>query len=237
MDAFGARVECVRLFWGKGKTMAVGHLNVASLSKVIIFFFFGTIWASFAFYLRIRRKKNTVFLVLFTLFYFYLYEVFDYTLFQFQSLLILKYFVPNLILNGQPAGNSINLVPLITLTVGDLKTSLLNILLMIPFGLGLPFLSRLQLGRVVILGGLLSLLIEFLQFTSGLLAKTTFRIADINDLIFNTLGVAIGYVLFLLFMRLLRHIIKEEKFKENPFLYYIVDLRKDVELRTATTDY
>ena len=62
MDAFGARVECVRLFWGKGKTMAVGHLNVASLSKVIIFLFFGTIWASFAFYLPNQEKEEYCFL-------------------------------------------------------------------------------------------------------------------------------------------------------------------------------
>jgi hypothetical protein len=38
-------------------------------------------------------------------------------------------------LNGQTAGKSMNLIPLITLTPQDLKISLLNILLLIPFGL------------------------------------------------------------------------------------------------------
>jgi glycopeptide antibiotics resistance protein len=38
------------------------------------------------------------------------------------------------------------------------------------------------------------------------MAETTFRIADINDVIFNTVGIAIGYVLFLGFVRVYRRI-------------------------------
>jgi hypothetical protein len=42
--------------------------------------------------------------------------------------------VPDLILNGVPVGRTANFTPLATLTLEDLKTSLLNILMMIPFG-------------------------------------------------------------------------------------------------------
>jgi glycopeptide antibiotics resistance protein len=109
-------------------------------------------------------------------------------------------------LNGIEAGKSLNLIPLITLTLEDLKTSFLNILLMIPFGFGLPFIANLRMKRVVIIGVLFSIGIELLQFLTGLMAGITFRVADINDVIFNTFGVVVGYVLFTGFMRIYRHI-------------------------------
>ena len=59
-----------------------------------------------------------------------------------------------LILNGYAVGENINLIPLITLTAEDLKTSLLNILLLIPFGFGLPFITSLRMKKIVIMGAL-----------------------------------------------------------------------------------
>src|SRR6185295_10357703 len=103
------------------------------------------------------------------------------------------------ILNGQTAGKTMNLIPLITLTPEDIKTSLLNILLLIPFGFGLPFITNFRMKKVIIIGALFSFSIELLQLITGLLAQITFRVADINDLIFNTIGVAIGYILFIQF--------------------------------------
>jgi len=98
--------------------------------------------------------------------------------------------MPDLILNGQTAGKEMNLSPLITLTPQDLKTSLLNILLMIPFGFGLPFITNYHMKKIVVIGALFSIVIEFLQLLTGYVAKITFRSADINDVIFNTVGVA-----------------------------------------------
>src|SRR5260221_12704902 len=92
---------------------------------------FGLIWIGIVMFLRL--KKNLAYLIFFTIFYVYIVKVLDYTLFQFQSLLLLKYFMPDLILNGQTAGKDLNLIPLITLTPQDLKPSLLTILLLIPF--------------------------------------------------------------------------------------------------------
>jgi glycopeptide antibiotics resistance protein len=76
---------------------------------------------------------------------------------------------------------------------------------MIPFGFGLPFITNLRMKKIVFIGALFSIAIELLQLITGLVAKTTFRIADINDVIFNTVGVAIGYILFMGFMRIYRH--------------------------------
>jgi glycopeptide antibiotics resistance protein len=185
-------------------------VNVSDLNEIrfliglATFLLFGSIWCGIVIYLRAKQRASLVYLVLFTVFYIYLYKVLDYTLFQFQSLLVLKHFLPGLILNGATARESINLIPLITLTVEDSRTSLLNVLLMMPFGFGLPFLTNFGVTRTVVVGGLFSIVIELLQLITGLLAQTTFRIADINDVIFNVAGVAIGYVLFAAFVRVYR---------------------------------
>jgi glycopeptide antibiotics resistance protein len=184
---------------------------------------FGLIWIGIAAFVRLKRKKSLVYLLFFTIFYIYLFKVLDYTLIQFQSLLLLKHFAPNLMLRGQPAGKSLNLVPLITLTSEQIKTSLLNILLMIPFGLGLPFITNFRMKKVVCIGALFSLAIELLQLITGLVAKMTFRIADINDVIFNTVGVAVGYVLFVGFVRNYRYVSHNWKISANPILRYIAE--------------
>jgi glycopeptide antibiotics resistance protein len=110
--------------------------------------------------------------------------------------------MPNLMLRGQEAGKTMNLIPLISLTLQDLKTSLLNILLFVPFGFGLPFISKFGAKKIIVAGALFSIVIELVQLITGYVSKISFRVADINDLIFNTLGTAIGYLLFIGFARL-----------------------------------
>jgi glycopeptide antibiotics resistance protein len=131
--------------------------------------------------------------------------------------------MPNLILNGQTVGKSLNLIPLMTLTPQDLETTLLNILLLIPFGFGLPFITNFRMKKIVVIGALFSIVIEFLQLITGFMAKITFRIADINDVIFNTVGVAIGYILFVGFVRIYRCISHNWEIEANPILRYIAD--------------
>ncbi len=186
-------------------------------------FLFALIWICIVASLWLKKKKSLVYLIFFTLFYVYIVKVLDYTLFQFQSLILLKYFMPNLILNGQTVGKDINLIPLITLTPQDLETSLLNILLLIPFGFGLPFITNFRVKKIVVLGALFSIVIELLQLITGFVAKITFRIADINDVIFNTVGVAIGYILFVGFVRIYRHISHNWAVAANPILRYIAE--------------
>ncbi len=193
------------------------YLNVLAVLLV------GLIWIGIAVFLWLRKNKSLVYLLFFTIFYVYIITVLYYTLFRFQSLLLLKYFTPNLMLNGIAAGKSLNLIPLVTLVLKDLKTSLLNILLMMPFGFGLPFITNLRFKKIVIIGALFSFGIEFLQLATGLVAKMTFRIADINDVIFNTVGVAVGYILFIGFMHIYRHVSRNWKISANPILRYIAE--------------
>jgi len=176
------------------------------LSTVLLF---GLIWVGIITFLRLKKKKSLVYLIYFTIYYVYLFKVLDYTLFQFQSLLLLKYFAPDLMLNGQTAEKSINIIPLVTLKPEDIRTSLLNILLLIPFSFGLPFITNIRFKKIIVIGALLSISIEFLQFITGFIAKMTFRVADINDVIFNTFGAAIGYSLFIGFMRIYHHVFRK----------------------------
>jgi glycopeptide antibiotics resistance protein len=131
--------------------------------------------------------------------------------------------MPDLILKGQTAGKNMNLIPLVSLTFQDLKTSLLNILLLVPFGFVLPFITNLRMKKLVVIGALFSIVIEFLQLVTGFMAKITFRVADINDVIFNTVGVAIGYTLFVGFVRIYRHMSHNWKISANPILRYIAE--------------
>jgi glycopeptide antibiotics resistance protein len=195
---------------------------VIDLSTALLF---GLIWIGIVTFLRLKKKESLVYLLFFTIFYVYLFKVLDYTLFQFQSLLLLKHFAPDLILNGQTAGENMNLIPLITLTLEQLTTSLLNILLLIPFGFGLPFITNFRMKKIVVIGALFSIVIEFLQLITGFMAKITFRIADINDVIFNTVGVAVGYLLFVGFVRIYRS--RNWKISANPILRYIAERPAD----------
>jgi VanZ like family. len=198
----------------------MGFVTYFDLLTVLLF---GLIGIGIVTFLRLKKKKSLVYLIFFTIFYVYIVKVLDYTLFQFQSLLLLKHFMPDLILHGQTVGKNINLIPLITLTPEDLKTSLLNILLLIPFGFGLPFITNFRMKKIVVIGALFSIVIEFLQLITGFMAKITFRIADINDVIFNTVGVAAGYILFVGFVRICRHISHNWEISANPILRYIAE--------------
>lgn len=67
-----------------------------------------------------------------------------------------------------------------------------NVALFVPLGILLPLLSKRfdGFGRAVLCGLLCSLTIEVLQYRSGN------RSADIDDVILNTLGAALGYVIY-----------------------------------------
>ncbi len=171
----------------------MSNLHYFSLLTVLLF---SLVWIGLILYFRLKKRAPLPRLFFYSLFYVYLIKVLDYTLLQFQSLLLLKRFVPTLILNGQTTRESLNLLPLITLTSYDVKTSLLNILLFVPFGFGLSFLTNYRMRQVVAMGAAFSIAIELLQLITGLIGKITFRVADVNDVIFNTIGTAIGCVVF-----------------------------------------
>ncbi|MFF3023757.1 VanZ family protein [Gottfriedia sp. NPDC057948] len=116
-----------------------------------------------------------------------------------------------------------NLVPLFTLTMQDLETSLLNVLMTIPFSFGLPFITKSTFKKIVIAGLLIGVIIESLQGFIGLHNGYTFRVVDINDVIFNFTGTLIGYSIFKLFSYLFKLSVRKSDVKLNSLLKHIYD--------------
>ena len=73
-----------------------------------------------------------------------------------------------------------------------------NVLAFAPFGLFLPILwpSRRSLISVVGAGLAISLALEAVQLGLSLLIGAPYRVADVDDVIINVLGVALGYGLY-----------------------------------------
>lgn len=92
---------------------------------------------------------------------------------------------------------NINLRPFLYM-FSDYRNSLLNVLLFVPLGFFLPVLWQgfHRAWRTVLFGFGASLLIELLQLFS-------FRATDVNDLMTNTLGAFLGWVLGRLLLLLL----------------------------------
>lgn len=195
---------------------AIKYFNIIVVTICIL------VWLAAIVFLRLRKNKSFIYLFFFTVFFIYIVKVFDYTLFQYQFLLILKNFVPGLMLNGQTTAESINIIPLMTLTAADIKTSLLNICMLIPFGFGLPFITQYRLKQIVVSGTLFSIMIELLQLLTGSLAGSTFRIVDINDVLFNTLGTIVGYFLFGGFVHFLQYLFPHLKTSHTSIMGDII---------------
>lgn len=93
--------------------------------------------------------------------------------------------------NQTPWFQTINFIPILTI---DITTFLLNIIMLIPFGMYIPFLNKHvdSVKQVAKLGLMMSLSLEIFQ----LLIRVTLgsgRSTDINDLLANTVGTVIGF--------------------------------------------
>lgn len=71
-----------------------------------------------------------------------------------------------------------------------------NILITIPFGLGIGFLTRMRGWRIILISLGIGFTLEGLQLVFILLGIGNTHVIDINDLILNALGVLVGYGLF-----------------------------------------
>ena len=70
-----------------------------------------------------------------------------------------------------------------------------NVIMFLPFGFLLPWVSKLKGWRLILSGCLLSVAIEVLQYATALGQM------DVDDVILNTLGTALGYGIYLLIVR------------------------------------
>ena len=102
--------------------------------------------------------------------------------------------------------------------------SLLNIIMSMPLGILICFIKSryLKLKELIWTGIIYGLCIEGIQFIIGLLLGYLYRNIDINDIIFNTIGVVFGYILFkkiILFIYF--KFVDKELIENSNFLKYI----------------
>lgn len=95
--------------------------------------------------------------------------------------------------NLTPWYKSINFIPLLTI---DATTFLLNIIMLVPFGMYLPLLSSKYqtVKKAASIGLYISLSFEFTQLLIRILLGNG-RSTDINDVIANTLGTVLGFLI------------------------------------------
>ncbi len=123
---------------------------------------------------KLKRKQSVAHIIVSLIFCYYLIGILTMT-----GIHEFKTFSPN-----------IDLVPFVGMISGPLE-AILNIILFMPLGFFLPLLYKKynNLGKVALSGFVLSLFIELTQmFGMG--------VTDINDLITNTVGTCLGYVIY-----------------------------------------
>lgn len=158
--------------------------------------------------------KSYLYLLFFTIMFVYLCSVIKITQFP-----IYMDEYQRAAFGGQNVWKEMNLIPFKNVLN---MTSLLNVIMTIPLGFGLPFLIKANIKKIVIFGFLAGFLLETMQLLTALYAGYTFRIVDINDLIFNFLGTIIGYLVFFkLFKFVFDNLVKKLNIKQNTIIDYI----------------
>lgn len=73
-----------------------------------------------------------------------------------------------------------------------------NLILLFPLAIFIPILfpKLIKFKTIVLIGFLVSLLIESLQFTISSIIGFTYRSFDVDDLLLNTIGVGIGFLFY-----------------------------------------
>lgn len=100
-----------------------------------------------------------------------------------------------------------------------------NILLMIPFGFGISFIARLQAKDFLWLAPLVGIVFELIQLILSFAFRSALRATDINDVIFNAIGIWLGYGVFRIFGWL--YLTGTQRFKINnkhlfAYIYNVV---------------
>ena len=96
-----------------------------------------------------------------------------------------------------------------------------NILLASPFGFLVFFIFPIT-PRCTILAMLaIGCCFEFTQLIMAFILRNSFRAVDINDVIFNTIGAFVGYLLFKLFARLYESAIQKYQLRPKGIFAYV----------------
>ena len=163
--------------------------------------------------LRFRLKASNIHIFFFSMFYIYICLLIKYTQFPIE-------YLPELV-NRSMVFDSVNYIPFSNL---DLKNSILNLILTIPFGFLLSFVIKISTKKILIWSIVLPIILEGSQLTIGLVLGQTLRIIDVNDIVFNYIGVLIGYAIFKFFVLFARKITDDQSTKNNAMITYVRQL-------------
>jgi glycopeptide antibiotics resistance protein len=171
-----------------------------------------------------RQKHSLPALVCWLVFGFYILLVVRATLFPIpfaqkapDGLSLPEYFIKR-----------INLVPFFYgrfATVKSISLAILgNIILTLPFGFCVNFVTHIRAKSFIWLGPLIGLTIEMTQLVICLVVRFPYRVVDINDLWANAVGVWLGYVLFRILGCLYLVIIRHIDIQPNGFTAYLIEM-------------
>jgi glycopeptide antibiotics resistance protein len=99
-----------------------------------------------------------------------------------------------------------------------------NILLTIPFGFGIHFITHVKLKNVLWLTVVVGCSFEFTQFVMGLVFHAYSRSIDINDVILNATGFLFGHGIFRVFAVVYPLIIQKLQRQPRYIFAYIYDV-------------
>lgn len=173
----------------------------------------------FVIYLRAVRKKCYMYLLCFAVMYVYLCIVINITQFPIYASDGMRE-----AMGGQNVWREMNLIPFKEMISGFSSEVLLNILMTIPLGFGLPFLIHCSWRRITFSGILTGALCETGQLLTALWAGFTFRHVNIDDVILNMIGTLSGYALFKGFKIIFKLSMDRWDLKTNGFFKYIDDV-------------
>lgn len=145
----------------------------------------------------LRKKKHSwSFIFFFSLFWVYIMTVLDIVFFP---VYVNGFMVDEM--RKIPLTSHIHLVPFYLdrpypLNDYAYRQIVLNILLTIPFGFGINFISRTTMRRILWLSVAVGLGIELIQLFISLLLQYPYRVIDINDALLNAFGIMVGYGVF-----------------------------------------
>lgn len=177
------------------------HAEYLYLSAGIVWLVW-LIWKIFFSKTKLTAKR----VVLITLFYAYIMMVFGTTLFPIQNFPLTyppKY-------NFIPFSTIKELITTLPATIA-IKQIVGNLIMFMPFGFFIPFFTKKNgFQKCIYLSIGFAILIELLQFILGLtFVGSQYRSVDIDDVILNTIGAIVGYIIF----KITPHFIKDPYLK------------------------
>ena len=175
-----------------------------------------------------RRKRSAAALVFLGLFWLYLMLLVGATIFPLPIPLDWGGTTPR-----QPIGiilERINLIPFRYSHIFDLSLNIFyfelvgNVLLTIPFGFGLNFITRIRARHALWLAFAVGLSIELSQLLVSLLIGIGYRGVDITDVLLNAAGFLVGFACFSVFAWIFRAFIRLFRIEPRGIWGYVNDI-------------